>query len=104
MQIEILNWAVQVATPDAVVPELLATPAVNTMTPLETRPIICDVDGQTKLAGFVARADLEPGDRVCGPALIHEPQTTTLVSADFSAHVDAIGNLILIRDQKGGTH
>ncbi|WP_419738710.1 hydantoinase/oxoprolinase family protein [Ruegeria sp.] len=103
MQIEILNWAVQIATPDAVVPELLATPAVTTMTPSETRPIICDVDGQTKHAGFVARANLNPGDRIYGPALIHEPQTTTLVSADFSAHVDAIGNLVLIRDQKGGT-
>ncbi len=103
MQIEILNWAVQVATPDAAVPELLSTPAVTTMTPSETRPIICDVDGQTKQAGFVARTNLNPGDRICGPALIHEPQTTTLVSADFSAHVDAIGNLVLIRDQKGGT-
>ncbi len=102
MQIEILNWAVQVATPDAVIPELLASPAVTTMTPSETRPIICDVDGQMKQAGFVARAHLKPGDHICGPALIHEPQTTTLVSADFSAHVDAIGNLILIRNQKGG--
>jgi N-methylhydantoinase A len=104
MQIEILNWAVQVATPDAAVPDLPATPAVTTMSPSETRPIICDVDGQRKQAGFVARANLNPGDHICGPALIHEPQTTTLVSADFSAHVDAIGNLILIRDQKGGTH
>ncbi len=103
MQIEILNWAVQVATPDAAVPEMLSTPALTTMTPSETRPIICDVDGQTKQAGFVARATLNPGDRVCGPTLIHEPQTTTLVSADFSAHVDAIGNLVLIRDLKGGT-
>ncbi len=103
MQIEILNWAVQVATPDAAVPDLPATPALTTRTPSETRSIICDVDGQTKQAGFVARASLKPGDRVCGPALIHEPQTTTLVSADFSAHVDAIGNLVLIRDQKGGT-
>ena len=102
MQIEILNWAVQVATPDAAVPELLSTPAVTTMTPSETRPIICDVDGQRKQAGFVTRANLNPGDHICGPALIHEPQTTTLVSADFSAHVDAIGNLILIRNQKGG--
>ncbi len=103
MQIEILNWAVQVATPDAAVPEMLSSPALTTMTPSETRPIICDVDGQTKQAGFVARATLNPGDRVCGPTLIHEPQTATLVSADFSAHVDAIGNLVLIRDQKGGT-
>ncbi|MBO9446745.1 hydantoinase/oxoprolinase family protein [Ruegeria sp. R14_0] len=102
MQIEILNWAVRVATPDADVPELPETPTLTTITPNQTRPILCDVDGQKKQAGFVPRDALNPGDRVCGPALITEPQTTTLVSADFSAHVDAIGNLVLIQDQKGG--
>ncbi|WP_282119281.1 hydantoinase/oxoprolinase family protein [Ruegeria atlantica] len=102
MQIEILNWAVRVATPDADVPDLPETPVLTTITSAQTRPITCDVDGQIKQAGFVPRDSLNPGDRVCGPALITEPQTTTLVSADFSAHVDAIGNLILIQDQKGG--
>ncbi|WP_170415497.1 hydantoinase/oxoprolinase family protein [Ruegeria atlantica] len=101
MQIEILNWAVRVATPETVVPELPETPPLTTITPAQTRPITCDVDGQTKLAGFVSRDSLNPGNRVCGPALITEPQTTTLVSADFSAYVDAIGNLILIQSQKG---
>ncbi|WP_170423771.1 hydantoinase/oxoprolinase family protein [Ruegeria arenilitoris] len=102
MQIEILNWAVRVATPDTDVPELPETPPLTTITPGQTRPIICDVDGHQKQAGFVPRDTLKPGDRVRGPALITEPQTTTLVSADFSAHVDAIGNLVLIQDQKGG--
>ncbi|WP_170335939.1 hydantoinase/oxoprolinase family protein [Ruegeria arenilitoris] len=102
MQIEILNWAVRVATPDAKVPDIPTTPDLTTITPSETRPITCDVDGQKKQAGFVPRDSLKPGDRIHGPALITEPQTTTLVSADFSAHVDAIGNLVLIQDQKGG--
>lgn len=102
MQIEILNWAVRVATPDSKIPDLPVTPSLTTITPAETRPITCDVDGNAKQAGFVPRDSLAPGDRVCGPALITEPQTTTLVSADFSAHVDAIGNLVLLQDQKGG--
>ncbi len=102
MQIEILNWAVRVATPDAELPDIPTTPDLTTITPSETRPITCDVDGQKKQASFVPRDSLRPGDRIHGPALIIEPQTTTLVSADFSAHVDAIGNLVLIQDQKGG--
>ncbi len=102
MQIEILNWAVRVATSDSAVPPMPDTPALATITTTETRSITCDTDGALKQATFVARADLKPGDHVRGPALIHEPQTTTLVSADFSAHVDAIGNLVLIQDQKGG--
>ncbi len=101
-QIEILNWAVRVATLDNMVARVLNAPERNVFTATETRPITCDVDGTVKNAAFIARADLKPGDHVSGPALIHEPQTTTLVSADFSAHMDAIGNLVLIQDQKGG--
>ncbi len=101
MEIEILNWAVSVATLDAERPILPETLQQNTITPTETRLITCDVDGIVKKAGYVVRAKLNPGDRIHGPALVTEPQTTTLVSADFSAHVDAIGNLVLTRDQKG---
>ncbi len=102
MEIEILNWAVRVATHDSAVPPIPETPECTAFTITETRPITCDVDGSKRDAAFVARADLKPGDHIFGPALIHEPQTTTLVSADFSAHVDAIGNLVLLQDQKGG--
>ena len=102
MEIEILNWAVRVSTEEAAVPQVPDTPALTTFAVAETRPVICDVDGQRKDAAFVARASLQPGDWVPGPALIHEPQTTTLVSSDFSAHLDAIGNLVLIQNQKGG--
>ncbi|MEG9862912.1 MAG: hydantoinase/oxoprolinase family protein [Parvularculales bacterium] len=101
MQIEILNWSVRVATRSPDIPALPATPPLKTATPAEMRPITCDVDGTAKQAGFFSRCSLKPGDRVQGPALITEPQTTTLVSADFSAHVDAIGNLVLVRNQKG---
>ena len=53
-----------------------------------------------KDAAVVPRKSLAPGDEVLGPALITEPQTTTLVSADFSARVDGIGNLVLVRHHK----
>lgn len=102
MEIEILNWAVRVATVEGVLPEPTATPELNTLSPSETRPITCDVDGQQKAAAFVSRDSLNVGDRVLGPALITEPQTTTFVSADFSVHVDGCGNLILVRDQQLG--
>ncbi|WP_170571844.1 hydantoinase/oxoprolinase family protein [Ruegeria atlantica] len=102
MEIEILNWAVRVATPDPAPLPVPETPKCTAFNVTETRQITCDVDGSTKDAAFVARADLKPGNHVSGPALIHEPQTTTLVSADFSAHMDSIGNLVLTQHQKGG--
>jgi N-methylhydantoinase A len=102
MKIEILNWAVRVATLEGAVPDLPETPDLTTLSSEIKKPITCDVDATEKQAAIVARGSLTPGDRIQGPALITEPQTTTLVSADFSAHVDAIGNLVLVQDQKGG--
>lgn len=102
MKIEILNWAVRVATQESAEPQVPEMPDLTTLTPEITKPIICDVDATVKQAAVVARDSLTAGDHIHGPALITEPQTTTLVSADFSARVDALGNLVLVRDQKGG--
>ncbi len=101
MQIEILNWAVRVMTVADKTGASTPSNILRTISIDETRPIVCDLDGQTKNASFVSRETLETGDRVCGPALITEPQTTTFVSADFSAHVDEFSNLVLVQDQKG---
>lgn len=101
MEIEILNWAVRVSTPDEPLPRAIPIPTGRTIPVTTSRPITCDVDGTTKQAAFVARNSLQPGDQIPGPALIHEPQTTTLVSADFTAQTDALGNLILIRTTEG---
>jgi N-methylhydantoinase A len=49
-------------------------------------------------AAIYDRGALHPGDTLAGPALIVEPQTTTLVSAGFIAAVDAGRNLVLTRE------
>ena len=41
------------------------------------------------------RMSLKAGDYINGPALIIEPQTTTLVSPRFDATIDRAGNIIL---------
>jgi len=41
------------------------------------------------------RADLEPGSELAGPALIEEGQTTTVVPASFTLHVDGAGYLVM---------
>ena len=43
------------------------------------------------------RAHLAVGERVKGPALIAEDQTTTVITADFSAQVNSVGCLVLER-------
>jgi N-methylhydantoinase A/oxoprolinase/acetone carboxylase beta subunit len=48
------------------------------------------------------RADLAPGDRVQGPALIQESQTTTLVSGAFTAEIASNGYIVMERKEGDG--
>ena len=97
MKIEILNWAVTVSSPRQIRRPTRIDPKFTKLAPSRTKKIFCDVDGAWKDSALIERADLKPGDSIDGPALITESQTTTLVSDDFSAHVDALGNLVLFR-------
>ncbi len=105
MKIEVLNWGVTVSSPDLPHDVLETNQQDRTASALEMREILCDLTGEPRKAGLFDRADLGPGDVVQGPALITEPQTTTLVSTDFRAQIDAQGNIWLIHDahQEGTT-
>lgn len=50
-------------------------------------------------AKTVERDSLKAGERAQGPAIIHEPTTTTYVDADFSYGVHANGCLVLSREE-----
>ena len=97
MQIEVLNWAVSVATPDAAPALVPETPPARPAPAAQSVSIMCDVTTTPVCAALHHRAALAPGDTIRGPALICEPQTTTLISADFDAQVDGHRNLILIQ-------
>ena len=45
----------------------------------------------------VERETLTSGDRLTGPCTVVEDQTVTVVPAGFTAHVDAVGNIVLAR-------
>ena len=103
MTIEILNWGVSVSSEPPGVARVPAASIAKGVAHQETRRILCDVSGHWIEAGVFDRADLRPGDQVAGPALITEPQTTTLVSADFQALVDGRGNLWLTHTAEAAT-
>lgn len=54
-------------------------------------------------AALYRRNALQPGDHLDGPALIVEAQTTTVVTADFTASVNVQGHLILERRLNAST-
>jgi N-methylhydantoinase A len=43
----------------------------------------------------IGRGTLAPGDRIAGPCLVTESQTTTVVPSDFDLEVDDNGGLLL---------
>ncbi|MEM8840722.1 MAG: hydantoinase/oxoprolinase family protein [Pseudomonadota bacterium] len=99
MTIEVLNWSLRLGTVDAAPPGKKEAPPTQPAAPIRGRRIRCDVTGSEIEATVYWRPGLAPGDCVAGPALIAEPQTTTLVSADFDAFVDGAGNLHLTRKE-----
>ncbi|MGI9394280.1 MAG: hydantoinase/oxoprolinase family protein, partial [Boseongicola sp.] len=100
MTIEVLNWGLLLssqAPPFEQHPEASRSKTVN---PDKHCDIICDITGQRRPAGIFNRNELRAGDILQGPALVIEPQTTTLVSADFRAEIDRYGNICLTREKE----
>ncbi|MBO9376411.1 hydantoinase/oxoprolinase family protein [Sphingomonas histidinilytica] len=53
------------------------------------------MDGRLQPAIIYDRAKLRAGDRISGPAIIVEMDSTTLVESDCQATVDAVGNILI---------
>ena len=97
LDLEIVSWSVGVsAVPESVdsiepSPEAAAPPARG------VRSVLDPGTGHVIEATLYRRADFTPGARVDGPALIVETDTTAVVSAAFTASVDALGAIVLER-------
>ena len=93
--IEALSWSVAVGAPEEPVEALPPTGDAPAPRPIDHRAVF---DGRSHAPTPVyARADLSPGARVPGPALIVEEATSTYLTAAFAARMDAGGALILER-------
>ncbi len=100
MEIEILNWAVKVTTQESVSEPLSAVNQRQNTNSAETRSIICDSTSEPVSASIYHRSNLKVGDSFTGPALVVEPQTTTLVSSDYQAHIDTALNIIMTKKEQ----
>jgi len=97
MTIEILNWGLSVSGPSPDLVHLHPVSKSRNFEPSRFQTITCDVSGKPIDAALILREDLNPGDMFEGPALVVEPQTTTLVSVDFTGQIDGNGNIHLTR-------
>jgi len=93
--VEILSFAVIVATLPDPVDETPATTADGSARPAGTRMVRDTVTGAVAEWTLYNRADLGPGVRVAGPAIIGEDETSTIVTAGFTATVNGLGYIEL---------
>jgi N-methylhydantoinase A len=101
MRIEVMNWAVVVATeaqPPTPVPHC---PETRPASASGRRALYFGRLGERRDVPCYRREDLVPGDGLEGPALIVEAQTTSYVAPGFDATVDGAGNIVMTRRQNG---
>jgi N-methylhydantoinase A len=105
VEIEILSWVVAVGAPAE---GELAVPISSTCrggfetrpyepTAKSRRPVFDPAAGEFLDLPIYWRADLAPGARISGPAVIAENDTSTVVSPLFDASVDKFGYIELVR-------
>ena len=100
VDVEIINWAYVVATPAASLHKVTTVQRKRQPRPASKRKIYWGQQRKTLEIPCHRRESLRAGDFIAGPALIIENQTTTLVSPNFNALVDSIGNLVLTAGKK----
>ena len=95
--IEILSWSVQVST-EAKRPDVQGKAgSAPPPTPVGRRPVFDGRSGKTADVPVYRREQLPPGSAFAGPAIVAEDETSTYVSASFTAHVDASGCIVMDR-------
>lgn len=101
VEIEAVSWSVRVASvvppPSAI--ELRRGHDVDA-TPVGTRRLHDTTTGEEVDAAVLDRASLTPGTSIAGPAVIAEPQTTTVLGGRHRADVQRDGSLLVTREDR----
>ena len=97
VDIEIMNWGYIAATATGKPKRVRNTRTSRRPRPVSRRRVYWGQSRKQLDVPCFERAQLRTGDRIKGPALIIESQTTTLVSPEFDASIDRIGNIIMTK-------
>ena len=97
LAIEAIGWSVRVATPRPPVTRVKRIGAARDVNSERTRTLHDPVTYGTVEATVVARDSLVAGDRLVGPAIVIETQTTTILSPRQQAVMQSDGCLLITR-------
>ncbi|WP_029356643.1 hydantoinase/oxoprolinase family protein [Bosea sp. 117] len=99
LEIEVVTWSVK-ASDERPAPERHAiTTGTRTVPARDTRAVFDPATGTMQISAIVERASLAPGDRVPGPAVIVERETSTVVTTTFDAVMQSDGGILLVRKE-----
>jgi N-methylhydantoinase A len=98
VEVEILSWVLLLSAP-APAETATALPAAKPYTaqPARHRPVFDPETGEFINVAIHERRELRPGAVIPGPAVIVEDETSTVVSRQFDARIDAFGYIELTR-------
>ena len=100
VDIEVLSWTLTMSAPThQQEPAKTGSVAGSLPEPVASQRLFdptgeCFVNAQVYM-----RDQLRPGDRLQGPVLITESQTTTVVSSNYGASIDAQGHIVMTRQE-----
>ncbi len=95
--IEAVSWSVRVASVVERPPPIDVVSRSRTVTSGQHRPIFDPAVREVVDAAIVERRALQPGHEVPGPAVIIEPQTTTVLGSHHRAVLQRDGTLLITR-------
>ncbi len=100
LAIEAVSWSVRVASPKPPVKRTEWARRGQAVTAAASRPMFDIATGSVVQAGIVERSSLNQGDCVEGPAVVVEPQTTTVLGVGQVAVLQPDGCLLITAASK----
>jgi len=97
VEIETISWVLSLAAPSEGELAVAASEYPHTPEARGRRPVFDPDSGEFRDVAIYARAQLKPGARFSGPAVIAEDDTSTVVSPNFDATIDRFGSIVLTR-------
>ena len=101
MDVEVMSWALRMAAPTEPLARLPAAPPASAPPPAAAERAVFDPrSGERRTIPLYWRFDLSPGAVIEGPAIIAEEETSTLVTAAFTATMNALGYILMQRKKE----
>ncbi|MGX9417749.1 hydantoinase/oxoprolinase family protein [Vibrio sp. WJH972] len=100
LSIEITNWSITVASKLSPVETITLRRSGKQVDVTKTRVFFDAALRQTVTASEVERDSLTPGDAVCGPAVIVEDETSTIVTSSYTAIAQDDRSILLVSKAK----